>query len=394
MSFLRSISRPAASLAALILVGCADGTTAPTAPSNSGTPNTPGDTMTPANPGANLTYRYNAKFEPPLGRVVHGLGQWADYNAKYVPLLSAAHQPASELSFIPIADTVRPWQPAKMAESYAAMEARGRIPLVNLSLFAGQPTPADLAQMSDKLFGVDDEIANSTKWDSRLLDFANVLAAHKKPILLRIGGEFNGSWNGYHAYEFPKAYRKIAAMIRAAGGDNVAFVWCYEPAGPGDFDEKNAAGEFKWYPGDDVVDWFSIDLFATHDIGGPTSGHAGLTPFGRTIKFLDMAVAQQRPVVIAESSPMAFDFATTGTQSWSAWFVPYFALIASRPEIEWFVYINYDWGKASYYANQGWKNNDLAASPALAAQYSGELAKAKYLHSGERALLRDYGKYK
>jgi hypothetical protein len=173
----------------------------------------------------------------------------------------------------------------------------------------------------------------------------------------------------------------------------VAFVWCYEPAGPGDFDEKNAAGEFKWYPGDDVVDWFSIDLFQTTDFSGATSAHNALTPYGRSLKFLDMAVAKARPVVIAESSPASIDLTTSAT-AWADWFAPYFGIIASRPEIEWFVYINYDWGKASYYASQGWKNNDLAANATLAAQYAVELAKPKYLHAAERGKLKDFAKYK
>jgi len=388
----RSAALAVAALA--VLAACAsDHTTAPTPSASGPAPATGVDTTSAPGNGPQPSYRYGAKFEPPMGRVVHGIGQWQEYNAKYAALLPASNQPASELSFIPIADTVRPWNPVQIATGLAAMDARGRIPLVNLSMFAGQPSPAELAAMTDKLFGVDDDIANGTKWDARLADFANVLAAYRKPVLLRIGGEFNGWWNGYHPYDFVKAYRKVAARIRAAGASNVAFVWCYEPAGPGDFDEKNAAGENKWYPGDDVVDWFSIDLFQTGDFTGATSAHGALTPFGRAMKFLDMAVAKARPVVIAESSPASIDVVADGALAWSDWFVPYFGLFASRPEIEWFVYINYDWTKAGYYATQGWKNNDIAANASLAAQYAGELAKAKYLHSGERALLKDFGKY-
>jgi hypothetical protein len=107
-----------------------------------------------------------------------------------------------------------------------------------------------------------------------------------------------------------------------------------------------------------------------------------------------MAVAKQRPVVIAESSPASFDLATSSTQAWSEWFVPYFALMSSRSEIVWFVYINYDWTKASYFASSGWKNNDLTVNSSLAAQYAAELSKPKYLHSTDRALLKDFGKYK
>ena len=89
------------------LAACAGDASSPTNPVAPNQPVTPVDTGAPAGPGTNLTYRYNAKFEPPIGRVVHGLGQWPAYNTKYAALFPQANQPASELSFIPIADTVR-----------------------------------------------------------------------------------------------------------------------------------------------------------------------------------------------------------------------------------------------------------------------------------------------
>jgi hypothetical protein len=380
----------------LVIAACAREAPAPTSPVVPESPSAPGDTAQSATPGASLTYRYGAKFEPPLGRVVHGLGQWHVYNTKYSALLPQAHQPASELIFLNPVDTTRPWNPALIASAFAAIDARGRIPLADITMHrSGQPTPAEQAALPDPLYGNDHEIANSTKWDARLLDLVAVMKAFKKPVLLRIGGEFSGSWSGYHPYEYPKAFRKIVNMFRSVGAENVAFVWCYEPAAPADFDAVNASGAAKWYPGDDYVDWFGIDLFAAADVSGATNGHSGtLTAYGKTLKFLDMAVAARKPVVIAESSPEQYDLSSMGGAAWNEWFTPYFALIASRPEIEWFTYINYDWLQAAYYAQQGWKNNDLSVSAALTQQYAGELAKTKYLHSGERSLLKDYVKYK
>lgn len=378
-------------LTIVLLTGCAG--TAPTTPdSTDANPGAGGATGT-QNPGATYSYRYGAKFEPPIGRVVHGAGQWVAYNAKYAALLPPSDQPASELLFISLADTVRPWNPALLASALANIDARGRIPLPDITLRGNKPSDDELAALPDPYYAADAEIATTTKWDSRIDDLAKLFKDFKKPILLRIGGEFSGIWNGYHPWVYPLAYRKIVARIRAAGADNVAFVWCYEPAASADFDEQNGAGAFKWYPGDDVVDWFSIDLFATADVSGPTGAHGSLTQYGRTIKFLDMAVAKQRPVVIAESSPSKFDFGA-GSSAWDAWFAPYFAVIAARPEIEWFVYINYDWTQAGEYLLNGWKNNDLAVNPPLAALYAAEIAKSKYLHSAERATLKDYGKYK
>lgn len=87
------------SLGALVAVafGCGSPVTAPN-------PDPPGD------PGPVLSYQFGAKFEPPMGRVVHGMGQWGAYNPKYQALLQAGQQPAAELQFIAIGDTVRPWR--------------------------------------------------------------------------------------------------------------------------------------------------------------------------------------------------------------------------------------------------------------------------------------------
>ena len=113
------------------------------------------------------------------------------------------------------------------------------------------------------------------------------------------------------------------APAAAAGVENAAFVWCYEPAASEDFDAKDSLGNWKWYPGPDVVDWFSIDLFATWDISGALLGHSGvLTAYGKTLKFLDLAVATSKPVIIAESSPQAYDLGVAGQAAWDGWFTP------------------------------------------------------------------------
>ncbi len=359
------------------------------------TPGEPGDSpAVPAPAPQAPTYQFGAKFEPPTGRVVHGMGQWEAYNPQYTALLNPKSQPASELIFLTIADTTRPWNPTQIAAHLAAIGAAGRIPLADIALRGNQPVPG--TQLPDPLFGIDDEVAKSSTWDQRLLDLALVFAGYRKPALVRIGGEFNGAWNGYHPYDFPKAFRKIVNLFRSAGAGNVAFVWCYEPAAPGDFADQNEMGEFKWYPGEDMVDWFSIDLFASADLSGPPSGHGGSTSYGRALTFLDMAVASGKPVVIAESSPSQFDLSTAegAGQVWSQWFTPYFSLITARPEIKWFTYINFDWTTSSYYLASGWKNNDLSAAPTIAAMYAQELAKPAYLHAGEVSLLKDYDLYK
>lgn len=339
-----------------------------------------------------LHYEFGAKFEPPLGRVVHALGQWQEYNLKYSALVGAEAQPVSELIFLDIGDTPRGWDPALIAGLVSAVDARGRIPHIDIAL-RGLQIPGDsIAKLPNPYFGIDHDIANGAQYDGRIQDLIEIVRDYGRPVMMRIGGEFNGSWNGYHPYEYPKAFRKIVMMFRQAKVENVAFIWCYEPAAPGDFAEQNAAGEYRWYPGADVIDWYSVDLFAAADVSGAVVDARGESPYGRVLEFLDMAVADGKPVIIAESSPAHYDLSDSSqsTAAWAEWFTPYFDLIANRREIKWFHYINYDWSKANSYVALGWKNNDLADSPSLAADFIDEISGAKYLHSDEKALLNGY----
>jgi len=332
---------------------------------------------------------------PPQGRVVHGMGQWEAYNTKLLPALPAAVRPAAQLLFIDIGDTPRGWRPEGVAARLQALGRDGYVPVLDIGLRGNQPNKAELDQRADKLFGIDHEVASSTRFDSRLKDLAEAIRAFGQPVLVRIGGEFNGWWNGYHPYAYPQAFRKIVGMFREVGVTNAAFVWCYEPSAPGDFAEQNAQGEWKWFPGDDVVDWFSIDWFNKEDFTGPlVGGRQGREPtaHGRSRKFLDLAVAHRKPVIIAESAPCRYDLSDPkqAEAAWHEWFEPYFQIIAERPEIKWFHLISYDWTRASYFAQTGWKNNDFTANPTLLNRLIEELKKPRYLHASERGKLAGY----
>ena len=352
----------------------------------------------PPVPTSNLTYTYDAKFEPPTGRIVHGMGQWINYNTQYVALFSESYKPASELIFIDIGDTPRGWEPVKIKGALVKMGAEGRIPSIDIGLRGLKFSKAELDAMADPLFGIDDElVAGSSKYEARVNDVITIVKEFKKPVMVRIGGEFSGWWNGYHPYEYPKAFRKIVNMFRSAGVENVAFIWCYEPAAANDFDEKNAAGEYKWFPGNDVVDWYGIDLFANKDISGSSQTAAGvLTNYGKTLRFLDFAKVNNKPVYLAETSPSDVKITTSvedGKTDWEAWFKPYFALMSAHPQIKWFHYINYDWGKTNSGEIQGWQNADISINSYISSQFVAEMKKPGYLHLPEKYLLKDYTLY-
>jgi len=331
-------------------------------------------------------------LEPPSGRIVHGIGQWQPYNSTLLRTLPADVRPASELIFIQIGDSPRGWRRQAIIGALRRAEANGCIPSINIALSGNQPRQADLAALQDKRFGIDHLVATSDRFDGRLGDIVSAVKQYGKPVMVRIGGEFNGAWNGYHPYEYPRAFRKIVGMFRKADAANAAFVWCYEPAAPGDFDEKNAQGEWKWFPGDDVIDWYSIDWFDKQDFTGPLTGPRGETANGRSRRFLDMAVAHRKPVVIAESAPCRYDLsdAVQSERAWAEWFEPYFRIIAERPEIKWFHLISYDWSRAGYYRETGWRNNDLTVNQDLLKKLIAELRQPRYLHAADKDLLHDY----
>lgn len=347
-------------------------------------------------PPGELTYTLGAKFEPPAGRIVHGMGQWAEYNAKLMSALPDAQRPAAGLAFVDLGDTPRGWRPDAVAAALDAYDRAGQIPHFDLALRGLQLPRAVLDTLTDPFYAIDDEVTTTTKYDGRLRDLIDVVARFRKPVLLRIGGEFNGWWNGYHPYTYPQAFRKIVGMFRQAGVENVAFIWCYQPAAPDDFDERDAAGEYKWYPGADAIDWYAIDWFDAADFTGPLVAGRGRTARGRSERFLDMAAAERKPVLIAESAPVRYDLSdpARAQSAWADWFEPFFRMLAERPEIVWFHLISYDWTQSSYYRESGWRNNDLTASPWILEKLITELAKARYLHAAEKTLLKEYARYR
>jgi hypothetical protein len=214
-----------------------------------------------------------------------------------------------------------------------------------------------------------------------------VVIRYGEPVFLRIDGEFSGTWNGYEPYEYPKAFQKIVGMFRDAGADNVAFVWCYEPAAPAEVDEVDAEGNPKWFPGDDVIDWSSLEVFYSTDFSGGGAVH------DRANAFLEMALEHEKPVVVAESSARDLhisDDSAAAAEHWDNWFAPYFAWIEANPQIKAFHYINMDWTEFEHYGEAGWGQADISVNPSLVELFTTEIGKEKYLHLAELDALKGH----
>lgn len=163
------------------------------------------------------------------------------------------------------------------------------------------------------------------------------------PLFVRPGFEFNGPWYGYTSFAYVDAFRKIVTRFRNAGVHEAAFISCYEPDAPNDFDAVEQ-GQPRWFPGDDFVDWFGLDVFQAEHFNPafPDMQRGEITKKGKAERFLRMAREHGKPVFLSETSaqfanitPDAADpgFAD-GQRDWGSWFRIFFDWMASHAEIK------------------------------------------------------------
>jgi hypothetical protein len=180
------------------------------------------------------------------------------------------------------------------------------------------------------------------EFDAQIEVFCRELKALGRPAFVRIGYEFNGRWNGYVPETYIPAWRRVVAAMRAHRLDDVAAVWCYAS------DIRNLPDLMDWYPGDEWVDWWSIDLFSNE--------HFWLAD---TVKFMKASVEHGFPVMIGESTPR-FIGVLDGETSWQRWFAPYFDFMRRWPNTKGFCYIAWEWSPYPQWHDWGdgriWKN--------------------------------------
>ncbi|OIQ90065.1 beta-1,3-xylanase precursor [mine drainage metagenome] len=199
-------------------------------------------------------------------------------------------------------------------------------------------------------------------YDAHLRTLALCLKRYGKPVFLRIGYEFHGTWNGYTPRSYIQAYRRVVDVLRKEHADNVATIWCAEAGAlPADY--------MKFYPGDDYVDWWGIDLFIATDFEKPNPR-----------AFMQNAERHHKPVMIGESTARKVT-TLRGLKSWTEWFVPYFRFIDEHPNVKAFCYINWDWDKYSkLYGNDwwGWGDCRVVKGSVVATRLEEELSNPIY----------------
>lgn len=208
------------------------------------------------------------------------------------------------------------------------------------------------------------------QYETQLQRMADGLNLLERPCYMRIGYEFNGTWYNplYQPTTFKHAFRRVVNKLREEGVE-AASVWNPYPGWHSYYGSWNYISHF--YPGDDVVDWYGMDLFSATDIG---SEH--------TAALIDDADDRGKPILIGEATPRFIG--ADNSADWMNWYRPFFNLIQDNPGIKGHAYINWDWGQTSEWSN--WGNADLTqGSPYVRTNYMLQMQDPIWAHAtGER----------
>ena len=205
-----------------------------------------------------------APFEPPPGgRVISGWAGQGDADLAAYDKIVAPHPPAM-ISFDVAADSA---EVATFMRRYREFAARR-------GFF--------IAQIGLHFRGDEHDVATGMR-DPDLLVLADGLRDVGRPVLLRIGDDFNQPGALYESSAYIGAFRHATDVLRK---DHLNFAAVWDAAAPG-FPDSHY---MKWYPGDDVVDWWEVDFTDAKDFSRAESK-----------TFLDDAVHHRKPVVVSVS---------------------------------------------------------------------------------------------
>jgi len=322
---------------------------------------------------------YGAKFEPPDGSIYHGCG-WDGYSSQayYNAMFPDDHHPLI-LQVVADMPGTRWFDVSHIVQSLTRNIVHPDSQYIEYGVhFRGTDST-----MLDSIFAL------TTDMDHYIDTVAIALQTVNRPFFLRIGFEFNGYWNPYHPYIYPLAFRKLVTELRARGVPEFASVWCYEPDAQADFADSTTPG-WKWYPGDDVVDWFGLDPFDMEHFNPalPDTERGQLTPKGRSEAFLRFAQQRQKPVFLDELSarnvfilPDSLDpQGDSGRADWYYWFEPFFEFVAGHPDIKGWNYINLDWTR--YQTYQDWGDARLEINTEIRTRWVDSLLSPRFLNAG------------
>lgn len=287
---------------------------------------------------------FSRKFEPRGNKILHGAGQSPETFKLYWDAVGK-NKPLVHMSYIKF-QNLSQWIDKIKSEV-------SKYP--NIVLQIGLNLKVDNIDRTKEISLGD--------YEKELTLFIDTLIALKRPTFLRIGYEFDEPKKYQVPSNFIAAWKYIVEMYKSKGAENIANVWCSCPF--------VGSEPFRpYYPGDDFVDWFGIDLF---------SRGAFLNSKNELVEdFMNFSIEKKRPVMICESSP-ARTGVDRGIESWNEWFVPYFDWIDTHPNVKAFCYINWDWGKD--WKQPEWLNGRIHENKDVLDKYIAKLQDEKFIHN-------------
>lgn len=337
-----------------------------------------GDELTIETP----SQRPRAKFEPEDGKCILMVGQELvaiggldDYNDGYLDHFDAPGGFVMYTNFSPGDST---FGSLKGNDGVVTTDNWGD-GNSNMSLQIADPDFENMVLAIGLAFvGHDEAVANGDRDDLVIWLGEWIKSLGRRPVFLRIGYEFSGSWNHYDQENYIKAYRRIKDKYDSLGVENVAYVWqSHGWEEPMDLLEA-------WYPGDDYVDWCAYSHFSRYT----------------EQNMIEFARKKGKPVFIAEATPaiasptVKSDGKTKETilsnpeqaeEAWYKWFVPFFKTIHDNPDVvKAFNYINCHWkANPMWYENKSFQDIDarLQVNPDIAERWNEEMAKPTFLKS-------------
>jgi len=368
----------------------------------------------PAGPGHINTSR----FAPPAGQRLLIIGQEQGSVAEYVSGCAKCPTPGGVTTYLGFYDLLSAnagfgglgedaagnaapdadWGAGKTS----AARMRERYPHSALVLgldFSNGRRPGGLAEVARGVH--DDKIARLAKF----------FAATSQPVYLRIGYEFDGSWNqGYEVHAtYVAAYRRIVDGLRARNVDNVAFVWQASASPLDDILEHGHHENLRdWYPGSQYVDWIALSWFLPPHATPRASGFAVPDQLALANEVLAIARTEHKAVMIAESAPSGYDLSRltranisplwngpagadpvprTADEIWTEWYEPLFSFIeTNRDLIAALAYINANWDSqpmwGAPYANGYWGDSRIQVNERIEARWLAEIRRREWLHGG------------
>ena len=309
-----------------------------------------------------------AKYEPPDGRVIHGLGQYVplfytdEENWQYVDEYRAAtgHKPMVYAVYA-FLDPISAGFDLPDIRKILDNSGTGYILNVGIDMHSVESwIGGTIVVPADTILG--------GYWDIRIRELAGIIKSIGEPVYVRPGFEFGSGNHGAHAAddftaeEFKAIWIRIVNIFAEGGVENVAWVW--NTVNPWMFDYM------QWYPGDAYVDWWGINYFTLEQIESSD-------------QFLKDAKEHNKPVMICESSPIHNEGATNA-QNWQQWYKPFFDKIDAFPHIKGFIYISNPWDKPGFWDD--WADsriNNHSTDPEVRKNYAKEIEKGKYIHLDE-----------